>query len=55
MPKESIGHTIAVFGYAWNKVISFDFLLEENIIDTNDLAMISFVNNTEETRKKAIT
>jgi len=27
---------------------------KENIVDTNDLVMISFIDNTEETREKAI-
>lgn len=38
----------------WNKVINFDFLLEENVIDMNDLAMIIFVDGAEEAWEKVI-
>jgi predicted Rossmann-fold nucleotide-binding protein len=32
----------------WTKTINFEFLLEENMIDSLDLNMITYVNNAEE-------
>jgi len=32
----------------WNRVIDFDFLNEEDVIETNDLDMVTYVDNAEE-------
>ena len=32
----------------WNRVINFDFLLEEDVIEFDDLSMISYVDSAND-------